>query len=147
MTAAQTGPARLGRILLAGLAAGLIMNVGEAVLHGSILAGATQAAYAALNRSDPGNPMNLVSLIALTFAQAGVMVWLYTVIRPRMGSRIRASLWVGLAAWLLSSVYAAVYLNSGLPGILPAQLVWVPVAWQLVEYPLAVLVGASVSGK
>jgi hypothetical protein len=52
----------------------------------------------------------------------------------------------GLVVWFSSSVYAAAYLRSGFPEILPHNLVWVPVAWQLFEYPLAALAGAATSG-
>jgi len=140
-------PLRIGRLLLAGFAAGLIMNVGEAALHGRILAASTTAAYAALNRTVSPNPTNLVVLIVLTFAQAILMLWVYAFVRPRFRTRYTAVVWVGLAAWFLSSTYAAVYLNSGLPGILPSELIWVPVAWQLFEYPLAALVGAATYGE
>lgn len=147
MITSQIAPLQFRQILLAGLASGLIMNIGEAALHGSVLAEATKSAYTALNRSVSPDPVNLISLVLLTFVQAIVMVWLYTLLRPHLGSRVGTAACVGLAGWLLSSVYAAVYLSSGFPGILPANLAWVPVAWQLVEYPLAVMVGASAYGK
>ena len=138
---------RIARLLIAGLAAGLILNIGEAALHAGILGDATTAAYGALNRTIPQDPMTLVSLIVLTFAQGILMAWLYAVVRPRFGSRSTAAAGVGLAAWFLSSVYSAVYLHAGLPGIFPHNLVWAPVAWQLVEYPLALLAAAATYGE
>lgn len=138
---------RLGRLVIAGLVAGLILNVGEAALHGGILAEATKSAYAALHRSASAEPMHLASLIVLTFAQGLLVMWLYAVVRPRIGSKLKAAVCVGLIAWFLSSLYAAVYLHSGFSGILPSEVVWLPVAWQLFEYPLATLAGAAVYGK
>ncbi len=147
MTVDRAEQVRTGRLLIAGLVAGLTMNIGEAALHGGILAEATRTAYAALNRTASADPMNLVSLIVLTFAQGTLMAWLYAVVRARFGTRSKTAACVGLVAWLLSSVYAAVYLRSGFPGILPQNLVWVPVAWQLFEYPLAALAGAATYGE
>lgn len=147
MTIDSTEHVRIGRMLAAGLVVGLIMNVGEAALHGGILGEATEAAYAALNRTASADPVNLVSLILLTFSQGLLMAWLYTVVRPRFGARFKAAVCAGLIVWFLSSVYAAVYLHSGFSGILPRDLIWAPVAWQLFEYPLATLAGAATYGK
>jgi hypothetical protein len=132
------------RVLIAGLVAGLVMNVGEAALHAGILGDATTAAYTALNRTIVPDPLNLTSLIVITFVQGILLAWLYATIRPRFGSRFMAATCVGLVAWVLSSVYSAVYLHAGLSGIFPAYIVWVPVAWELIEYPLAVLAAAAV---
>lgn len=138
---------RTGRLLLAGLVAGIVLNIGEAALHGGMLAEATRTAYKALNRTASPDPMHLTLLIALTFAQATLMAWLCVILRPRFGSRFQTAARVGLAVWLLSSVYAAVYLSAGFPGILPRNLVWAPVAWQLFEYPLVALAGAATYGE
>jgi len=139
----MTAEIRIRRLLIVGLVAGLIMNLGEAALHAGVLGEATTAAYAALNRTVEPDAMNLVLLIALTFAQGVLMAWLYAVIRPGFRSRFTTAMCVGLAAWFLSSVYAAVYLHAGLPGIFPHNIVWMPVAWQLLEYPLATVAAAA----
>ncbi len=138
---------KTGRLVFAGLVAGVVMNIGEAVLHGGMLADAARTAYAALHLTAPDDPVNLVLLLAVTFAQGMLMAWLYAVVRPRFGARFTAAVCAGLVVWFLSSVYAAVYMHSGLPGILPHNLVWTPVAWQLIEYPLAMLAGAAVYGQ
>jgi len=75
------------------------------------------------------------------------VVWLYLVVRPHFGSRPKTAVCVGLVSWLLSSLYAAVYSHSGFPGILPLDVVWPPVAWQLFEYPLAIVGGAAIYGE
>jgi hypothetical protein len=147
MTVDGTKQVGAGRLLLAGLAAGFIMNAGEAALHGGMLAEAAKSAYAALNRTAVENPLHLLSLIALTFAQGVVIVWLYSAVRSRFATRFKAAACVGLTAWFLSSVYAAVYLHAGFPGIFPGELVWSPVAWQLIEIPLATLAGAAICGE
>ena len=141
------GGVRLGRLLLAWLAAGVILNVGEAALHGSVLAEAAKTTYAALNRPAVQGPLGLSLVIAMTFVQAMATVWLYAFMRPAFASFLSAVLSVSLFVWILSSLYAGVYLHAGFPGIFPASLVWVPVVWQLVEYTVATLVGAAIYGK
>ena len=133
-----------GRVVAGGLLAGLIMNVGEAILHGALLARAGTEAYLALGRTVPADPAYLASLVVLTFAQGIAAVWLYAAIRPRYGPGARTALRAGLAVWFCSAVYAAVYLHSGFAGVFPANVVWPPVAWELVEFPLATLAGAAI---
>jgi len=135
---------RWGRVIAGGLLAGLIMNVGEAILHGALLARAGTEAYLALGRTMPTGPTYLAPLIALTFAQGVAAVWLYAAIRPRYGPGPGTALRAGLAVWFFSAVYAALYLHSGFAGIFPPGVVWPPVAWELVEFPLATLAGAAV---
>jgi hypothetical protein len=132
------------RVILAGLLAGLVLNVGEAVLHGVVLAEPTAQALTTLGRNDPSSGAGLAMLIGITFVQGVLGVWLYALLRQRGAGRSGAAVAAGLAVWLLSAVYAAIYLGAGFPTLLPADVVWWPVAWELVEYPLAVLIGALV---
>jgi len=46
-----------------------------------------------------------------------------------------------LILWALSAVYSAVYLGSGFAGLFPPGLVWGPVAYELVLYPVAMMAG------
>ena len=133
-----------GRVVAGGLLAGLIMNVGEAILHGALLARAGTEAYLALGRTVPADPANLASLIVLTFVQGIAAVWLYAAIRPRYGPGPGTAIRAGLTVWFFSAVYAGVYLHAGFAGIFPSNVVWPPVGWELVEFPLATLAGAAI---
>jgi hypothetical protein len=130
------------RWILAGLLAGLVLNVGEAVLHGVVLADATVQAMAALGRGEQSSAAGLAMLIGITFVQGVIGIWLYGLLRAKGRARGAAAIVAGLALWLLSAVYAAIYLGSGLPNLMPAAVVWWPVVWGAVEYPLAIFVGA-----
>jgi hypothetical protein len=138
------GQINLGRVIAAGLLAGLILNIGEAGLHGGLLGPLTADAYQSLGRTAPQGASYLLMLVGMTFVQGILAMWLYAAIRPRLGAGPKTAVCAGLAVWFFSSVYAAVYLHAGFPGILTANLVWLPVAWQLVEFPLAALAGAAV---
>jgi len=126
------------RVIAGGLLAGLILNIGEAVLHGVLLAPQTTEAMHALGKVEAGGPLGLTLLVLITFAQGVAGMWLYAALGGRR------SITIGTVLWLLSVVYSSVYLYAGFPGVFPDGVVWWPVAWGLIEYPLAMLVGATV---
>ena len=132
------------RIMLGGLLAGLVLNVGEAALHGGVLAGPTSTAMAALGRNDASSAAGLTALIGITFIQGVLGVWLYAMLSQQGLARVPAAMSAGLTVWVLSAVYAGIYLGAGFPNLLPAMLVWLPVIWDLVEFPLAIFLGALV---
>lgn len=131
-----------GRVIAAGLLAGLVLNVGEAVLHGVALAAKAEAAMQALGKDVAGTPVGLTMLVLVTFAQGLVGIWLYA--RTRSEATVLHAVTIGLVLWLLSSLYSGVYLYAGFPGAFPDDVVWWPVAWEAVQYPLAILVGAAI---
>jgi len=135
-------PINWGRVILGGLLAGLVMNIGEAALHGGVLARDAADLYMRLNIPDSADPMNLTALIIATFVMGIAGVWLYAAIRPRYGAGPKTALCAGLAVWVLAHLFAGVYLGAGFAGIIPPRLAWLPVAWGLVEAPLATLAGA-----
>jgi hypothetical protein len=134
----------LSRVLLAGLLAGLVLNIGEAVLHGVVLAGPTADAMTALGRDGTSSPAGLAVLIGVTFVQGILGIWLVALLSAQRVTRGRAAIVAGLAVWVLSAVYAAVYFSAGFPNVMPGDVIWWPVLWEVVEYPLAIFVGALV---
>ena len=132
----------LTRVIVAGLLAGLLLNLGEAALHAAVLADATAAAITALGRDPAGPNSGLASLVGITFVQGLLGLWLVALLMSRPMSRGAAAVIAGLLLWVLSAVYAATYVAAGFPGLLPDRVVWLPVAWDLIEYPLAIFVGA-----
>lgn len=131
------------RILLGGLIAGLIMNCGEAALHAAILGDETGMLYEKFGVAMPTPPGSLIPLISVTFLLGIVAVWLYAAIRPRFGAGPRAALIAGGAVWLLAHLWSGVYLGAGYGGIITPKLAWIPVAWGLIEAPIATLAGAA----
>ena len=85
------------RVLLGGLVAGLVMNVGEAALHGGLLGADAQALFTRYQVGVPGSPVPIVSLILMTFVLGIASVWLSCgdppALRPR---RARTAI---IAAW------------------------------------------------
>ncbi|MEO5926541.1 MAG: hypothetical protein ABIR70_22175 [Bryobacteraceae bacterium] len=126
-----------GRWIAAGLLVGLVLNIGEAVLHGVLLADQTAAAMTALGHDSAGTPLGLGLLVAVTFAQGLVGMWLFA------NTKLSA-LAIGAALWVLSGVYSATYFYAGFPGLIPDGVLWWPAAWEIIQYPLAMLAGAAV---
>ena len=135
---------QMGRVVVGGVLAGLIMNVSEFLLHGVVLAGDGQKLMDDWNQrglSIQPDPMMLVWLVLITFALGFLAVWTYAAIRPRFGPGPKTAICAGLAVWAMSYLYAGVYVYAGIV-ILPAKLAWFPVVWGLIEVPLATLAGA-----
>jgi hypothetical protein len=131
-----------GRVIGGGLLAGLVMNIGEAGLHGGMLGQDVADLYQSLNIADSPSSVSLASLIVITFVLGIASVWLYAAIRPRYGAGPKTAICAGLAVWVLAHVWSGFYLGAGLAGIVPPKVAWLPVAWGLIEAPLGTLAGA-----
>jgi hypothetical protein len=130
------------RVIGGGLAAGFVMNAGEAALHGGVLGQDAAAQFKAFGVPDTPAGWQLPALVAVTFVLGLASVWLYAAIRPRFGPGSKTALLAGLAVWVLAHLWSGVYLGAGFTGLITPRLAWIPVAWGLVEAPLATLVGA-----
>lgn len=134
------GKINVGRVLLGGLAAGLVLNIGEYVLNDKILASQMTAYFAQHNFPLPTGKAIGVA-VAMTFVLGIVMVLGYAAIRPRFGGGPKTAIIAGLFAWfgvyLFSNVMGAAF------GFVPTSIVPLVLGWGLVEYLLAALVGAS----
>jgi hypothetical protein len=140
------GKINTGRVILGGLVAGLVMNASEAFLHAGVLAADGAKLLEDWKRRGLEmdiRPSLLFWLIGITFVLGILAVWTYAAIRPRFGPGPGTALCAGLAVWAMSYLYAGVYIDAGIV-VYPAKLTWLPVAWGLVEIPLATLLGAWV---
>lgn len=132
------------RVLVGGLAAGLVMLISQIVLHTVVLVdeGKELVADWATRGLDAASALEpSIPLTGAIFLLGLVAVWVYAAIRPRFGPGPRTALFAGLAVWAVSHLFTGVYVYAGIV-ILPPRMVWLPVAWSLFEVPLATLVGA-----
>ena len=138
------GQINLVRVVGGGLLAGLIMNISEFVLHAIVLGPDGEKLleeWQTLGLVGEPNPMNLLLLVLVTFALGITAVWTYAAIRPRLGAGVPTAACAGLLVWALSYGYAAVYVHAAVT-VYPPRLTWLPVAWSLIEVPVATLAGA-----
>ncbi len=133
------GKINLGRVLLGGLLAGVVLNLFEFVLHSIVLEEDWQAAFAALGKPEPGSGAIVIFVVTL-FAVGILAIWLYAGLRPRFGPGPGTAICVGLLVWALAYLVPA--LGNIALGIFPTGLMLIPTAVGLVEVPLATLAGA-----
>ena len=131
----------MGRVIAAGLLAGLVLNVGEALLHGVIFAAPAAEAMKQLGQDIAGSGADTAQLVLITFVQGVLGMVLYSGVKGQWGAGAGTAARVALILWALSAVYSAVYLGSGFAGLLPRGLVWGPVAYELVLYLVAMAAG------
>jgi hypothetical protein len=130
------------RVIVGGLLAGLVMNVGEAALHGGVLGADAESLYAKYQLSITPSPVPIASLIGTTFLLGIASVWLYAAIRPRYGAGAGTAIIAGLAVWVMAHLWSGVYLGMGFQDLIPRKLAFLPVVWGLIEAPLGTLAGA-----
>ncbi len=135
------GKINLGRVVLGGLLAGLVINIGESLLNILVLGGLWEYTLKMLNRPPMSTDAGaMVFYIVIGFAVGIFLVWLYAAIRPRFGAGASTALCAGLIAWFLASMYTSAGLL--MMNIFPRRLLLYSVVWEFVQLPLATLAGA-----
>jgi len=129
-----------GRVLLGGFVAGLVLNIGEFVLNGIILAPHMEADMKRMGITPPGNGFSALA-VGLTFIFGFVAILLYAMIRPRLGPGPKTALLTALILWFCLYAYSGT-INMLLINV-PPKLILMILAWGIVEYPLGVLAGAA----
>src|SRR5262245_6567173 len=76
------GKINLSRVILGGLVAGLVINIGEFILNTYVIGEQSAAAMARLGLPAIG-PQQIVWFVVFGFLYGIWLVWLYAAIRPR----------------------------------------------------------------
>jgi hypothetical protein len=129
----------MGRVVLGGLLAGLVLNVGEFLLNEKVLGAQMKDFMTKHNFPEPGGNF-LVIAIGLTFVLGIVIVLGYACIRPRLGAGVKTAIIAGLFAWFGIYFYSGI-INGVLAGI-PMGTMAMVLVWGLVEYAVAAVAGA-----
>jgi len=133
------GKINVGRVLLGGLAAGLILNIGEYLLNDRVLATQMAELFRKCGFPRPGTNFIVIAVV-ITFVLGIVIVLGYAAIRPRFGPGPKTAMIAGLFAWFGVVVYNNVIV-VGL-GMEPTSVFALVLCWELVEYLLAAIIGA-----
>ena len=133
------GKINVGRVIVGGLLAGVVMNIGEFILNEPILGDQWTAAMAALNKPPISGSM-IVWFILQTFVIGIGLTWLYAAMRPRFGAGPKTAVWAGLAVWFFAILCG--FGSTAILGLFPGKLVGIVLVWDLIEVPLATLAGA-----
>ena len=129
----------VGRVVLGGLLAGLVIDIGESFLNGWLLAADMEAAMARLNLPPIGGSAS-ATFIVLGFALGIATVWLYAAIRPRYGAGVNTALCAGAAAWFFAYAYPSI--GFAVMGLFPTRLIVIGLVWGLGELMIAAVAGA-----
>src|SRR5215468_8275474 len=128
----------LGRVILGGLLAGVILNIGEFLLNEKVIKAENEAAMKALGKTMPESGQAMAVWMILGFVTGIALIWLYAAIRPRFGAGPGTAVKAGLLTWFFLSVCVSViFWNLGLmPFVILATV------WELVLYVIAAVAGA-----
>jgi apolipoprotein N-acyltransferase len=130
---------RWGRVLSGGLVAGLIINVGESILNVPLAGEELAQALAARNLPPVGGGA-IAYFVVMCFLLGILMVWLYAAVRPRLGPGPKTAVIVAVLAWFMTLLWSGGAQVA--MGIMPMRLTLFGLAWGLVEFLAASLVGA-----
>ena len=132
----------LKRAILGGLVAGVVLNIGEALLNSVVLAPQMKEYMARHNLpAEPGTNF-LVVAVLLTFVLGIVIVWLYAAMRPRLGPGPMTAICAGLLAWFGIYLYSGII--NGMILQVPTNMLVIALVWGAVEYSVAAVAGAWV---
>ena len=132
------GKINMARVILGGLFAGLVINIGEFLLNGMVLADQMKTFMTQHNFTEPKNFIAIA--VALTFVLGIVIVLGYACIRPRLGPGVKTAIIAGLFAWFGIYFYSGI-INGVLFGI-PMNTMIMVIVWGLVEFCLGAIAGA-----
>jgi len=128
-----------GRVVLGGLLAGLVLNIGEFLLNDKVLGSQMKDFMTRHNFAEPSG--SFVGLaVGLTFVMGIVLVLGYACIRTRLGPGVKTAIIAGLFGWFAVFFYNGI-INGVLFGI-PTNTMMMVVVWGLFEYVLAAIAGA-----
>jgi hypothetical protein len=127
------------RVLLGGLIAGLVLNIGEFLLNSVVFADDMKNDLQRLNLTEPGGAF-IARAVAATFVLGIVVTFLYAAIRAQFGSGVKTAIYAGLLAWFFSILYPGVIYNG--IGIIETKFFLIGIAWGLIEYTLGAIAGA-----
>lgn len=117
------------KVLLGGVVAGALINVGEWITHGLFLCQAWKdLAAAGMVNTEPAMILCFLSRFAIGI----LLVWLYAAARPRLGGNVNSALLMGVVGSLL--VWGPMSLDMGLFSKYPAEI------------PMLTFLGGMVSG-
>ncbi len=127
------------RVILGGLLAGVVINIVEFITNGVVL----NNAWAQVMQSLGKPPLTVSSILLFNvwgFLMGIASVWLYAAIRPRYGVGPATAIRAGVAAWVMS-VFLVTVTNYAI-GFVPVRLLVITSLVELVEIPVATVVGA-----
>ena len=135
------GKINIARVLLGGIAAGIVGNVLGYLVDGLMLAPQWAAAMKTLGRPEfSDNQFVAFNLIGLLYGI--LVVGLYALMRPHFGAGPKTAVYAGLGAWAMGTLLPNASLMA-VAGLFPLNLTVMTTAAAIVESVAAALAGAA----
>jgi hypothetical protein len=132
-----------GKVLIGGIAAGVVMNVVDFVSNKFILGARMMAESEAFKPGMSASMMTtsvMVSYVVMDLALGILLVWTYAAIRPRFGPGLKTAVYAAVLFWLLAGIFLSGYLHMGM---MSSGLWWSFAFVGLVNFVLSGWVGAK----
>jgi hypothetical protein len=137
------GKINIRKLLVGGLIAGVVLSVIDVAMYGAVLKAPMAVAWKAVGRpnmTDTQRDLEVPLSVLFDFVVGVFLVWVYAAIRPRFGAGLGTALKAGLASWFLASVLSVML---SVQGVMPLGVMIITTLVLLVEYPIAVGIGAK----
>ena len=135
------GKIDIGRVVIGGIVAGIVIDVIEFVLNGIVLANQWLGVMSSIHRPPLGSN-EIIAFNILGLVQGLAAVWTYAAIRPRFGAGPKTAVYAAVLTWVTAYLVA-----DALPtimGVLPVALAVKLAGVGLVEIIVATVAGAYV---
>jgi hypothetical protein len=133
------GKINMVRVLIGGLAAGVVLNISETILN-TVVLGADMAAELAKMGLPAIGGSAIGVFVTLCFLLGIAIVWLYAAMRPRFGPGPKTAAITGVAVWFLAYLYGGIGLM--VMGFVSSHTAMISLPWGFVEVMIAAQVGA-----
>ena len=131
------------KVLVGGIAAGVVINVIDFVTNTYILGARMKAETEAFKPGLSDQMMTgsaITSYIIMDLVLGVMLVWTYAAIRPRFGPGLRTATYAAVLFWILGGIFNVGYLHMGMM----SSGLWLTFAFiALVNFFLAAWVGAK----
>jgi len=131
------------KVLLGGIAAGVVLNVIDFATNTFILGARMKAEVDAFKPGLSDRMMTgsaITTSIVMDFVLGILLVWTYAAIRPRFGPGLRTATYAALLFWVLGAIFNSGYMHMGMM----SSGLWLTVAFiELVNFFLAAWLGAK----
>src|SRR6202521_4402728 len=135
------------KVLIGGIAAGVVMNVIDFVSNTYILGARMKAKSDAFKPGLADQMMSgssIAGYIVMDFVLGILLVWTYAAIRPRFGPGLKTATYAAVLFWLLAGIFMSGFMHMGM---MSAGLWWTFAFIELGKFFLSGCAGAKLSSE
>ena len=123
------------KMIIAGVAAGVILFIADGLVNGVLLADQWAAYQKSIGKPSEfsGSQMGIFS--AIDVGVGLMLAWVYAAIRPRFGAGPATAIRAGIATWALTSLLPGLFLIAS--QAMPADLMWISIGIGIIQFAIA----------